>query len=559
MKWHKKSNKVPQNIDELQAIVLKNRSIPKKDVDSYLNPINPTDLKLKDLLIDKKELTESIKLIKKNIKDDNKIVIFGDYDVDGISASAILWQVLFELYKKEHKDGINHPVPFIPHREKHGYGISLIAIDEIIEAHSPKLIITVDNGIVAFEPIKYARQKGIDIILTDHHQPEKNAEKDIFPDANHIVHTTKLCGATVAWIIANQLDTQFAQSLLDLAGIATIADQVPLLGANRSFATYGIRALRKSNNIGIKQLCDLAKVNQAEINEGSVGFKIAPRINAMGRLEHGLDALRLLCTKNKQQAKDLANLLQDTNSERQNLTKDMLSDARSQVDAIVTENIIIVQSQDYHEGILGLIAGGLAERYNKPAIAICMGKDLAKASARSIQGINIVEMLREVRDELTAVGGHPMAAGFSFLPEKFESISSRLFQIANDQIKKSQLEKFIDIDCEIPSKLVSVEPIVSLSKFAPYGMKNEQPIFEVNNLIVLDVKHIGKDNEHLKLKVQNSEDESETSFDCLGWRMSEYKKEIKTGNIISIVGNLDINEWRDRKYPQMILKDLELS
>lgn len=557
MKWNTQSNKIPKNIEELQNIILKNRNIPKDKIETFLNPIHPKEISLKDLKINKSEYDKAIKIIKKAIKDDSKIVIFGDYDVDGISASAILWQVLFKMYKEEHSEGINHPVPFIPHREKHGYGITELALDEIIEAHAPKLIITVDNGIVAHEPISYAKEKGIDVILTDHHQPESKDGKADLPDANCVVHTTKICGAGVAWMLSKGLDEELTLSMLDLAGIATIADQVPLLEENRSFATFGIKELRNSKNLGLMEICKIAKINQKEISAGNIGYAISPRINAMGRLEHGLDALRLLCTKNRKQANDLAKTLNDTNFTRQDMTKLMLDEAKLQLTEIEDENLIIVYSQTFHEGILGLIAGRLSERHHKPAIAIYMGKDLAKASARSVHGVNIVEILRAIRDDLTAVGGHPMAAGFSFLPKNLETVRSKLFKLAKEKIEESQLEKSLKLDCEIPANLVNINVIESLNKFAPYGMKNPQPVVSISNLKIVDVRLIGKSNEHLKLKLVDNSSEDGVSFDCLSWYGSERFTNLEQDNVVSIAGTLDINEWNNRKYPQVILKDLK--
>lgn len=559
MKWEKKTTKIPKDIVQLQEIIFKNRGIPEDSATEFLNPIQPEKLQIKSLGFNEPEFKKGLKLIKKTLQNDEKIVIFGDYDVDGICASAILWQVLFKLYKEENPEGINHPVPFIPHREKHGYGISQLAIDEIIESHAPKLIITVDNGIVAHDPIAYARKKGIEVIVTDHHMPEVIDKKPVYPVASHCIHTTQLCGATVAWMITRELDFDLAKRLLDLAGIATIADQVPLLGANRSFARYGIAELQKSTNIGLLELFKSAGINQKEISEGTIGFVIAPRINAMGRLEHGLDALRLLCTQNKKQASDLAGLLTQTNFSRQDITKQMLDEAQLQVVEHSEQNIIIVFSDTFHEGILGLIAGGLVEKYNKPAIAISVGSELAKASARSIFGVNIVEILRMIQDDLVSVGGHPMAAGFSFLPDKLEMIREKLFTMAQKVVAESQLEKMIAIECEIPVELISIATIESLAVFSPYGMRNPQPVFEVANLKVQEVKNIGKNSEHIKLKVVDAKNPDAISFDCLGWRMSEYLQSTKTGDIISLAGTLDINEWRDKKYPQVILKDLKLS
>jgi single-stranded-DNA-specific exonuclease len=556
MNWKLQTKNIPKNSLDLQKILLKNRNIAKADQKEFLNPTHPSDLTIKNLGFNVLEFKKAIKIIKKLIKDDEKIVIFGDYDVDGICASSIIWQVLFNLYKKTHPNGLNHPVPFIPHREKHGYGITEIAIDEIISSHSPKMIITVDNGIVAHKAITYAKNKGIQIILSDHHQPEFKQKKPIFPPADFILHSTQLCGASVAWMIAREINSSLANKLLYLAGMATIADQVELLRANRSFALYGLKSLQKSQNPGIQQLCLLAGLQQEAITAGSVGFVLAPRINAMGRLEHGLDALRLLCTQNKNQAKQLATILHETNVVRQDMTKEMLDDASIQANNYKNDNLIIVHSQDYHEGIVGLIAGGLVEKYYKPSIAISVTKNLAKASARSVFGVNIIELLREIQDELVSVGGHPMAAGFSFLPENLDKITQKLIKIFNKKIQKEQLEKLLIIDCVIPTNLINSKVIHSLSNLEPYGMSNPQPVFQTQKLKILETKLIGQEKSHLKLKVVDINETSAIAFDCLGWGMKNLYTQFKKDGIISVVGTLNINKWGEKAYPQIIIKDL---
>lgn len=558
MNWKKKSDLVPTTIEELREILLKNRGITKQNLDDFFNSQSPIDLTLKDLEISKNQLDGALKLIKKTINNDKKIVIFGDYDVDGICASAILWQALFKLYRAKHPNGTNHPVPFIPHREKNGYGITTSAVDELIQTFAPQLIITVDNGIVAHDPIAYAREKNIDVILTDHHQPELKEDKPHFPDANFVVFTTKLCGASVAWILARALDKDTAKKTIELAGVATISDQVPLLNANRSFAKAGLDAIKVSKNLGIIELCKAAKLVQAEINEGTVGFVLAPRINAIGRLGHGLEALRLLCTQNQKQAKGLAKILNDTNILRQDMTKLMLEDAVAKVANSSKENILIVNSQKYHEGLIGLIASGLTEKYHKPAIAISIRGELAKASARSVKGINIVEILREIKKDLISVGGHPMAAGFSFLSKNLDNVSDKLLRIARSKISKDKLEKALNIDCELPASMVTVPVSRSVSNFAPFGVKNPRPIFKIKNLKVVSTKILGKENEHFKLKVVDSINDSSETFDCLGWGIADKIENVAVGREIEVAGYLEVNQWKQNKFAQVIIKDLRL-
>jgi single-stranded-DNA-specific exonuclease len=565
MKWNKKTDKIPKSYEALEEILLKNRDLTTKNSKLFFNPTSPIELDLKQVDITKKTISTAIKIITQAIQDKKKIVIFGDYDADGICASAILWESLYAIYSDVNPDSKKFPVPFIPHREKHGYGISITAVDEIIEKYSPELIITVDNGIVAHEAAEYVQDKGIQLVITDHHQPEyKNEKEIIFPKSDCVLHSTKLYGASVAWMLVRELentylkkndkyDTTF-QSSLDLAGIATIADQVPLFEANRSFAQYGLDALRNTKRIGLQKLFTYSKIKQADITEWSVGFAISPRINAMGRLEHGLDALRLLCTKKPSQAEKFAQLLNETNQRRQDLTKGMVDDAKVQVKEKLEENIIIVYSSEYHEGILGLIAGGLTETYGKPSIAISLAGEFAKASARSVSGVNIVEILRQIKDDLLAVGGHPMAAGFSFDTDKLELVTKKLYAIAKKEINSDNLEKSLSIDCEVAHSLLTLKTTEELQKYGPFGMGNPQPQFQVNKLEVLEVRTIGKDHSHVKFKLGS---DSIDQIDVIGWRMAKRTQDIQVGDLVNIVGGLGINEWNNRKLVQFTIKDIQ--
>lgn len=551
MKWKKKSDQVADSLDELQQIILTNRGIDIQDskvVSDFMNPQHPMQLSLEAVGLDPKLMKKAVSRIKKAVKNGEKIVIFADYDADGICAAAVLWLALTDLQPK------TPIIPFIPHREKHGYGISIAALDEIIQEHNPSLIITVDNGIVAHEPITYARKKGIDVILTDHHQPETKNDLFVFPDATHTVYTTQLCGTTVAWMLARECNESSAEELLDLCGIATIADQVPLLAANRSFAKYGILALQKTNRRGIVELLQLGSVKQDQVSEGTIGFMLAPRINAMGRLDHGVEALRLLCTTSSTQAKKLAQLLTDTNTQRQVLTQTMIEEAKQQVLTHVDEHLIIVASPNYHEGILGLVAGGLMEQFYKPAIAISLSGEVSKGSARSIFGVNITDLLREIQSDLLSVGGHPLAAGFSFETGKFADISEKIFALAKKLITVEQLEKSQVLECQLPTKLISIETAEFLESLSPFGMKNPRPIFEFEQCIISEVTSFGKSNEHLKMQVQLGNNHKKITV--LGWHKGERAQQLQRGMQVQVVGSLDINEWKSAQSVQILLKDV---
>lgn len=548
MRWHYLSEDIPQDLEQLEVTLLRNRNI--EDAQTFFSPKKPMELTTTDVGINPKQLTKAVNRIKQAIKNQEKVIIFGDYDADGISATAILWHSLKAT-------GIV-AAPFIPKRDVHGYGVSQKALEEIIAAGKPELIITVDNGIVAHDALRFAKESGIDVILTDHHQPEKDENDQlVVPPALAVVHTTQLCGSTVAWMLARELAPEAAREQLDLAGLATIADQVPLVAANRSFAKYGVEALRKTKRVGLKALAEIASLDLSTLTSTSVGFSLAPRINAMGRLAHGLDALRLLCTGNWNTARKLARVLSSTNTDRQDLTLEHYQLAVSMVESQEDRSILIVASDEFHEGVIGLIAGRLVEQFHKPAVVLSIGETFAKGSARSVPGVNVVELLREVQDDLLEVGGHPMAAGLGISLDKLERVTDRLFTIASDGIKADLLEPKIDIDCVLPATLATTETVDELSKFEPYGSANPEPVFVIEECTVLAVQTIGRESQHLKLIIKLPK--SNQKIDVLSWRAGEYAKDFSAGSTVAIAGQLQINEWKGRRKVQLVMLDWEVT
>lgn len=544
------SERIPESVQAVSEIVLENRGIT--DIDSFLHPKHPSQLSLAEVCLDPDAYQRALDRIDQAREAEEQVLIFGDYDADGICATASLWAVLYDTGVKV--------MPFIPHRERHGYGVTIGALEEIeAESGLPNLVITVDNGIVAHEALEYLQARGVDVILTDHHQPEKRNGTAIYPPALAVVHTTSLCGATVAWMLARGVSKKLAARHLDLAAIATVADQVPLVAANRSFVVHGLQALQKSPRFGLQALCEQAGVEQKKITTGTIGFVLAPRINAMGRLAHGLDALRLLCTKSNQQAQKLAQLLSDTNQERQELTADLLELATQQAELQLEEHIIVVHDASFHEGVVGLIAGRLVEQYSKPAIALSIGEEASKASARSVTGVNIVELLREIRDDLLEVGGHPLAAGFGLETAKLDVVKKRLFALAKQQISQEQLTGQLDIDCQLPADLLTEETFQALKAFEPYGQANRRPVFKITGLKVLEATSVGNGARHLKVTVQAIDAENPnlavTPITALWWRQGDRVREFQKGQQVSLAAELDLNIWRGRRQVQLIVKD----
>lgn len=481
--------------DQIITKLLKIRGLTtKKQIDEFFNPAHPKDIKSPFVS------QPAIDLIKKHIALNNKIAIYGDYDVDGICSTAILWETLYTNYK--------NVFPHIPHRESEGYGLSIAGIDHCLE-QGAKLIITVDNGIVAHQQIAYARSKNCDVIIIDHHEAS-----DQRPKANCILHSTSCCAAGLTWFFCRDLQKKFPSpelrrgvrgEVLELVAIATICDIVPLIGPNRSFAKYGLEELNHTTRPGLIALfkdADLPTNHELtnQLTPYHVGFIIGPRLNAMGRLEHAIDSLRLLCTHNVGQAAKLAKLLGDTNRMRQDETKSSLDHALAALDENNLPDLIVVSDTGYHSGVIGLIAGKLTEKYHRPSIAISIGETESKASCRSISGFHITEYLRTFDKLLTAVGGHAMAAGFTVsnlnLPKLLKKLNAT-------KINPKLLVKTQRVDLEISLELANWDLWLALQRLEPFGMGNPQPVFKSINLQISNIKSVGKDGKHLKFKVGN--------------------------------------------------------
>jgi len=542
MLWNFLSDETPKTIEDVTRILLSNRKIVDEDL--FFSPPHPIDISVEELGVDNKMLQLAKDRILEAIKKKQKILVFGDYDADGVSATAILWKSLYEL-----KADV---LPFIPNREKHGYGLTDAALKEIYEKPLPDLIITVDTGIVAHRAVDELVKKGVDVIITDHHQPE-----DDLPKALAVVHSTKICGAVVAWVLVREFGEELAKKNLDLVALATVTDLMVLKGNNRAFVFHGLKEINKNNRRGLTTLIKVAGLEGKEVTATHLGFVIGPRINAMGRLSSAMDALRLLCTNNQQRAMKLAGLVDSTNSDRQQLTRDLYQQAREQIAEQKNEHILVVHSSDFHEGIIGLIAGRLTETYAKPAIVISTKGDVSKASARSVPGVNITEIIRTARKLLLEFGGHPMAAGFGFEHDNLSAVSEHFSQYGRENISPDLLQKRLDTELLLPMDLIDVELIESIAKLAPYGNGNSVPIFALKDIRVEDIKTMGSENQHLKLVLTDAG--SNKKLTVLAWRKAQIAESLEIGALVNIAAVLEINEWQGKKTPQAVLKDLQLA
>ncbi len=534
-----KTAKKSLSLKEIEKILLKNRGIKgAKATKEFFSPTSPEALSLKSLGISTSQVKRAVARIKKAGKKGEAIIVYGDYDADGISATAVLWERLYGL-------GLN-VLPYIPERFSEGYGLNSESIKKLKgENPSLGLIITVDHGIVGGDQVEVARDLGIDVIITDHHQPGKKK-----PRPYALIHTTQIGGAALAWILAREIKR--TRHGLELVAIGTIADQLPLIGANRSFAKYGLEALNTTERVGLKALFSEAGILKGGIGSYEVGFIIAPRINAMGRLVHAIDSLRLLCTKNSQRAGELARLLNKTNLERQKIVEEVVLHARGSVKN--TKEIIVLAHESYHEGVIGLAAARLVEEFYRPAIVISKKGSLAKASARSISGFNIIEAIRKLEDYLIEGGGHPMAAGFSISSDKIEEFSKKINEVSVSFLTDEILTKKLKIDLTVSFGSLGQELLALSESFEPTGLGNPTPTFMTKNVTIADARVVGRAGTHLKLVLE----ESGSTFAAIAFGLGGIYQSFTPETKIDIAYALEENTWNGNTNLQLKIKDIKM-
>lgn len=514
--------------EELVEIMLKNRDIKESDREKFFNP------KLSDYEKDL-EITgtgKARKRILEAIKNKELIIAYGDYDVDGICGTAILYLGLTSLGLKV--------LPYIPHREKEGFGLSEEGLTYAKE-QGAALIITVDNGISAIEKSKLAKKMGLDLIITDHHLLGEKR-----PEALSIIHSTKICGAAVGWcLIKSLVQKNVAEDLLDLVALASICDMVPLLGVNRALVKVGLEKIRKTKRIGLKALMAQAKVNPDDISAYHVGYILGPRLNAKGRLEHALDALRLLCTKDPGKAQELAKMLGETNETRKEMVACAVEEAKKMVQA--SQKIIILNSKQWVPGIVGLIAGRLKEEYGLPAVIISESDNISKGSARSVKGLDIFTLIQKCADTLIDLGGHPGAAGFTIETKKIEIFKKQLIKIIRD-IKFDQSGK-MEAEAELILDKVGKSWIEELERFEPYGISNPKPVFASREVKISNIKTVGA-GVHLKFWADG--------ISSIAFSFGLKAEKLKENQLVDLTYYLEIDKFDGTEKIQLKVKDLEL-
>jgi len=494
-----------------------------------------------------------------------KIAIYGDYDADGVTATALLFETLEKL-------GFENVVVYIPDRQLEGYGMNMEAV-EFLHQEKVNLIITVDCGITSQEEIEKAAKLGMDVIITDHHHVPRD-----LPGAFAIINANvkgceypekNLAGVGVAFKLAQALYQKMkpeeAEQLkwsLDLVAIGTVADCVPLLGENRVLAKYGLIVLSKTKRNG---LLEMFKVGRISISEDDlpdthkISFQIAPRINAAGRMDHASFSYKLMIEKDAIKARDMALEVESKNQSRQKITGEITREARAVAENMFKDKkFIFAENEHWPVGLLGLVAGKISDEFNKPTLILQKREYEFVGSLRSIPQINIIETLEKCAELLIKFGGHAQAAGVRVAHNKIEKFYAKFGELIEEQLAGKDITPQIEIDAEIGADDLNWDLVGQIKKMEPFGEGNVEPVFLARNMIVENFRIVGNGSKHLKL-VLRAEDKSPKMFEAIGFGLGDKFPDLKNGDKIDIVFNLQEDEWNGNKKIQLKLVDLRVN
>ena len=545
------------NTSEIIAKVLANRGI--ESLKSSHNFFNPSNDQLHDPFI-MKNMDIAVDRISKNIQNQKPILIFGDYDVDGTTGASLLYLGLKDL---------NAIVEYyIPHREKEGYGLSTGGID-YAQSIGADLLITCDCGINAFKPVDDAADQGIDVIITDHHIPDKklpNAYAVLNPKQKGCEYPFKgLCGCGVAFKLISalseqsEIDQNLGLNYLDLVALATSADMVPILDENRVLVHCGLDQLEESNSPGIHQLLVQTGLVGESLNVGKLVFGLAPKINAAGRMGDANRTVELLTTSDKNRAEELASILVRENKRRQLIQEDIVNDAIRQVYAQVdleNSKVVIVGSKGWHPGVIGIVASRIKDEFSRPAIVIAFDEDgIGKGSARSIPKLDLYDALAYASKFLEGFGGHPMAAGLTVLEDRFENFKSLFLRNVNKILSDDDLIPVISIDGEMELKDINPRFMRFLEKLGPFGPGNMRPKFMSRNLQVSGQPRLMGKGEHIRFIVS----QNGRNYPAVGFKLSSHYEDLIRGVPIDLAYVVEVNEWQGQSNIQLNVRDIHLS
>ena len=536
------------NINEILATVLVNRGIlDEEEIRVFLEPTrndfrNPFDMP---------DMEKAVERIMKAIDEKEKVIVYGDYDVDGITSITVLKRFLAER-------NLNIDT-YIPNRLEEGYGLNKKAIEKIAQKRYT-LMITVDCGISGIEEIDYANSLGIDVVITDHHEP---AEK--LPNAVAIVDCKRkdnkygfreLAGVGVVFKLIQALSIEMGLEekkylkYLDIVCLGTISDIVPLIDENRVIAKLGLKLTQMTNNLGLKSVINSSGYNQIDSN--TISFGVAPRINACGRMGHQDEALQVFLSNDKNEVIELTHKLNEYNKERQDTEKNIEKEVIEQIrkNNLENANSIVLGSDNWHHGVIGIVASKITDMYYKPCILICFEDEKGKGSGRSIPGFDLHEALSKCTDTIDKYGGHAMAIGINVNKEKFEDFRKE-FEDVVSQSDINELAPIIEIDKQIELDDISMNIIKSLDLLKPFGEGNRIPLFSIKNVRIDSIRTLSE-GKHLKLTLK-----SKNNFvDAIGFNLGHFSNDLLIGDKINIVGALEINSFNGCDRVQINLKDI---
>ena len=535
----------------LVANILVNRNITQKDkIEVFLNP-NRNDFYSPYLLND---MEKAVNRIQKAIQEHEKVVIYGDYYVDGITSITVLKRFLAEQQLQADY--------YVPDRLEEGYGLNKKAMEHLAKK-GYQLMITVDCGITAMEEVDYATELGMETIVTDHHEP-----LDTIPKALAVVNPKRkdstypfqgLAGVGVVFKLIQAISEKLGLpekaylKYLDLVCIGTISDIVPLIDENRVITKLGLKLVAVTKNIGLRELIKSIKLKK--IDSTSISFGVAPRMNACGRMGKADEAIELFLTENVAEAHEITEKLNRYNSNRQIIEKRIFQEAMDRIakDHIDQENSIVLGGENWHHGVIGIVSSKITETFYKPSILICFDGEEGKGSGRSIMGFDLHKALCESSAYLDKFGGHEMAVGLSLQRKNFEPFKKKFQEI----IEVSNIQEMlpvIKIDADLDLKKISLQTVEELMQLEPFGEQNKVPIFGFKNLKIDAIRSLS-DGKHLKLSLKYSNG----WLDAIGFNMGELVEQYRIGDKVDVVGTLEINQFRDRKNLQVNLKDMRRS
>ena len=515
-----------------------------KDEDSLSRFLAPSldDLHDPYLLHD---MDKAVNRIRRAIEQGEFILVYGDYDADGMTSASILKETLEQLGAE--------CLVYLPNRFTDGYGPNASVYKYFIEQQGISLIVTVDNGVAGHEAIDLAQSMGVDVIVTDHHSlPE------VLPDAHAIVHPEHpesdypfkhLAGCGVAFKLACALLEEVQVELLDLVAIGTIADMVSLTDENRIMLQYGLEVLRNTQRIGLQELFEIAGISSSDVTEETVGFQLAPRLNALGRLDDPNPAIELLTGFDDEEVREIALMIQDKNEERKEIVQAIYEEAKSLVDP--NKSVQVLAKEGWNPGVLGIVAGRLLEELGQTVIVLNIEDGRAKGSARSIEAVDIFEALNPHQELFIAFGGHAGAAGMTLEVDKLEALSELLEVYITEKGLDVATKNNLRLDEDLDIEALTIETVKNFERLAPFGMDHQKPVFYIRDFQVENARTIGAGNAHLKLKISKGS----ANFEVVAFGKGSLATEFAQVKDLELAATLSVNQWNGQTALQLMMVD----